>query len=76
MDNESETNNPLHWAAGYQEKGDDEQFEIRPLADMERAYIEMVISLCHGNIPKAAGLLEISPSTIYRKQSQWVQKGA
>ncbi|MDH3527208.1 MAG: helix-turn-helix domain-containing protein, partial [Gammaproteobacteria bacterium] len=26
---------------------------------------------CDGNIPRAAALLEISPSTIYRKRQQW-----
>lgn len=45
--------------------------EIRPLAEVERAYIETVISLCDGNIPKAAGFLEVSPSTLYRKRSRW-----
>lgn len=44
---------------------------IRPLADMERETIESAIALCRGNIPQAAALLEISPSTIYRKKAGW-----
>lgn len=44
---------------------------IRPLADVERETIENAIALCDGNIPKAAGLLEVSPSTIYRKKQGW-----
>lgn len=44
---------------------------IRPLADVEREIIEQAISLCDGNIPKAAALLEVSPSTIYRKKQNW-----
>ncbi|MEM7562238.1 MAG: helix-turn-helix domain-containing protein, partial [Pseudomonadota bacterium] len=44
---------------------------IRPLATVEREVIEHAINLCDGNIPKAAGLLEVSPSTIYRKKQGW-----
>lgn len=44
---------------------------IRPLALVEREVIEQAIALCDGNIPKAAGLLEVSPSTIYRKKQAW-----
>jgi two-component system repressor protein LuxO len=44
---------------------------IPPLHITERQAIEHAITLCAGNIPRAAALLEISPSTIYRKKSQW-----
>ncbi len=44
---------------------------VRPLAEVEREAIEHAIALCDGNIPKAAGLLEVSPSTIYRKKQSW-----
>jgi len=44
---------------------------IRPLADIERAIIERAVSLCDGNIPKAAIHLGISASTIYRKKQNW-----
>lgn len=44
---------------------------IRPLATVERETIERAIELCDGNIPKAAGLLDVSPSTIYRKKQAW-----
>jgi DNA-binding NtrC family response regulator len=44
---------------------------IRPLAAVERETIERAIELCDGNIPKAAGLLDVSPSTIYRKKQSW-----
>ncbi len=45
--------------------------EIKPLWLMEKAFIENAIEACAGNITKAAVLLEISPSTIYRKQQSW-----
>lgn len=45
--------------------------EIRPLWQEERAVIERAVSLCDGNVPKAAALLEISASTIYRKRAAW-----
>jgi len=44
---------------------------IRPLWQIEKQFIEQTIEHCDGNIPKAAALLEISPSTIYRKRQQW-----
>lgn len=47
------------------------QTTIRPLALAEREIIENAISLCDGNIPKAAAMLEVSPSTIYRKKQNW-----
>ena len=44
---------------------------IQPLWKIEKQVIEETIEHCDGNIPKAAALLEISPSTIYRKRQQW-----
>ncbi len=44
---------------------------IKPLAGVERDAIERAIKICDGNIPKAAALLEVSPSTIYRKKQGW-----
>lgn len=44
---------------------------IRSLAEVERAAIEQAIALCSDNVVKAAGLLGVSPSTLYRKVQQW-----
>ena len=44
---------------------------VTPLWRVERDAIETAIALCEGNIPKAAAMLEISPSTIYRKKMVW-----
>ncbi|WP_321392668.1 sigma-54 dependent transcriptional regulator [Emcibacter sp.] len=44
---------------------------IRPLLEQEREIIEEAIRLCDGNISRAAGYLEINPSTIYRKMKSW-----
>ncbi len=44
---------------------------IRPLSFVERETIEKAISLCDGNIPKAATFLGISASTIYRTKTNW-----
>lgn len=44
---------------------------IRPLIEVEREAIEQAIALCHGNVPKAAALLGVNPSTIYRKRQSW-----
>jgi len=45
--------------------------QVRPLWQVEKSSIEAAISLCGGNVPRAAALLEVSPSTIYRKQKHW-----
>ncbi|MFQ2740133.1 sigma-54-dependent transcriptional regulator [Aeromonas caviae] len=45
--------------------------QVRPLWQVEKEAIEQAIASCDGNIPKAAALLEISPSTIYRKKQGW-----
>jgi two-component system repressor protein LuxO len=42
-----------------------------PLADMEREFIEATIEHCGGSVPRAAKMLEVSPSTIYRKLENW-----
>ena len=44
---------------------------VRPLWQIEKDAIEQAIALCEGNIPKAALLLDISASTIYRKRIAW-----
>jgi len=44
---------------------------IQPLHITERNAIEQAIRACDGNIVKAAALLEISASTIYRKLAHW-----
>lgn len=61
----------LHLAAGYENTLPAEGFEVRPLDEMERMYIEAVISTFGGNIPRAARALAVSPSTLYRKMARW-----
>ena len=41
------------------------------LADVEREFIEMTIRECDGSIPRAARILDVSPSTLYRKREAW-----
>lgn len=45
--------------------------DIEPLWLTEKKAIQAAIDVCDGNIPQAAGLLEVSPSTIYRKLQSW-----
>lgn len=42
------------------------------LESVERALIEATILSCGGSIPKAARVLGVSPSTIYRRREGWV----
>ena len=44
---------------------------IRPMADIEREVIQNAIDQCDGNVLNAAVLLELSPSTLYRKKQAW-----
>ena len=47
---------------------------IKPLWVVEKDAIEGAIAACDGNIPRAAALLEVSPSTIYRKRLGWQEE--
>jgi len=49
--------------------------EIVPLWMVEKEAIEEAIAACDGNIPRAAALLGISASTIYRKRLAWEAEG-
>lgn len=44
---------------------------ILPLWRVEKSAIEHAIACCDGNVPKAAALLEVSASTLYRKLQTW-----
>jgi DNA-binding NtrC family response regulator len=44
---------------------------IVPLSEVERNAIEQALSYCNGNVVKAALLLAVSPSTLYRKIQSW-----
>lgn len=43
----------------------------RPLAEIERLVIEETIARHGGSIPKAARVLDVAPSTLYRKIEGW-----
>lgn len=48
--------------------------EIRPMWQVEREAIQNAIEYCDGNVLNAAVLLDLSPSTVYRKKQQWEQE--
>ena len=43
----------------------------RTLAEIEQIVIEATIARCGGSVPKAARVLDVSASTLYRKQEAW-----
>ena len=45
----------------------DASTEVTPLAKMEEDHVRKVVDKCHGNISKAAELLEISRQRLYKK---------
>ncbi len=50
--------------------------QIEPLWLTEKRAIEEAIELCNGNVNRAAGLLEVAPSTLYRKLQGWKKRQA
>lgn len=46
----------------------------QPMAVIERDLIEAVIASCNGSVPKASQILQLSPSTIYRKREAWQEQ--
>ena len=46
------------------------------LADLERRFIEATLDTCGGSVPRAARILDISPSTLYRKREAWQKADA
>jgi DNA-binding NtrC family response regulator len=48
---------------------------IVPLWQVEKDAIERAIALCEGNIPRAAALLGVNASTLYRKRLRWQEGG-
>jgi len=46
---------------------------IRPMAVVEREVIEAALAEASGNVGRAAALLEIDASTIYRKKREWAK---
>ena len=58
----------LEASAGYSELP---RQGIEPLWVTEKRAIQSAIDLCDGNINRASGMLEVAPSTIYRKIQAW-----
>jgi len=47
---------------------------LQPMTIIEQGIIEAVITHCNGSIPKASQILQLSPSTIYRKRETWIKE--
>jgi two-component system repressor protein LuxO len=43
----------------------------QPFETLERSIIEATIDACGGSLPKTARILQVSPSTLYRKKEIW-----
>ena len=54
----------------------DDTQAITPLWLVEKRAIQQAIDASDGNINRAAALLEVAPSTIYRKMQTWKNSGA
>ena len=48
----------------------------KTLAEIERLVIEETIARNGGSVPRAARVLDVSPSTLYRKRESWAQTAA
>ena len=54
-----------------EQQGSLESLLGRPLAEVERLVIEATLARHGGSVPKTARVLELSPSTLYRKIETW-----
>jgi two-component system, repressor protein LuxO len=52
------------------------KIEVMPLAEMERRLVVAALRRTGNDVPRAAALLEINPSTIYRKLAAWRAEGS
>ncbi len=62
---------PLEADDPVKEECDVGQFVGLTLSQFERAFVEATISECNGSVPEAARMLDVSPSTLYRKRESW-----
>lgn len=51
-----------------------DQGHILPLSEVEEIAIKRALEFCEENVVKAASLLQVSPSTLYRKIQNWDKK--
>jgi two-component system repressor protein LuxO len=51
------------------------EIEVIPLTEMERRLIVAALRRTGNDVPRAAAMLEINPSTIYRKLATWRAEG-
>jgi len=68
--------NPPAVAAPPSETSPPPEPDIVPLAVMERRMIEAALRRTNNDVPRAAALLEVNPSTIYRKLQAWRAEAA
>ncbi|MBI3420089.1 MAG: sigma-54-dependent Fis family transcriptional regulator [Proteobacteria bacterium] len=50
-------------------------FVVKPLWKIEKEAILKALKASHNDVPRAAALLEVNPSTIYRKLQAWKENG-
>lgn len=66
LETQTSKTNPLTHNAFHHSDG-----SIRPMWQIEREAIQNAIAFCDGNVISAAVMLELSPSTVYRKKQAW-----
>jgi DNA-binding NtrC family response regulator len=76
MDPASAPIDPSHSLAPVAQPPTPESFIGLTLAEAERRLIEATIARHGGSVPKAARVLDVSPSTLYRKIEAWSAKAS
>lgn len=69
-------NKGLQIAAGLPEIKTQTPRRYKTLAQLERDYIQMILDVNNDDVSKAAKILDISPSTLYRKRTAWAKYNA
>jgi len=65
---------PIEPHEGFEDDALGNSQSVTPLHEVERLTIENAVNACDGNVVKAAALLEVSPSTLYRKIQSWKEQ--
>lgn len=71
LDNATSSTAAIQQGNTYQGGAKEQQQEVTPLYLVEKKAIEQAIEQCNGCVTQAAALLEVNPSTLYRKIKNW-----